>query len=1211
VQSSSNIDLILKSAGGLGEPVHVHGAHLAAQALIVARHVHAQTPRARQVVVICPDHDTAIDFVSDLECLITILQSSSPNPSAIADVRLFPSWEQSAYSPIAPSIRTRLGRLSTLHSLTSLPDTPKGPPVIVTTIAAACQSTIPRETFLKYSLALKVGDIVESRESLIAKLLESGYFRVDTVEDPGSFAVRGDIIDLFAPNLDRPVRLELFGDEVERIRYFDPTTQRTSQKDTDTISTLSIAPAREVLINPETAADLRDQLKSRSDDQGISRARRDPILASVQNGSYPDHCDAWAPFAYSTPETLWNYLLPRDGEDDNTDVIFIDELSCMQTWDEFLKQQHRLAEEATSSSLILPAVQDLFRWTPPLEEIVRKKTRLFLDRIELATLDTVDKTEEEEQPAQKEETLSAHHRVFVRTNSDLSDPKARPRHSLEDLDSKLRLWIKQGFKILALASTQSQLDRIKFLLHERGLPVLENQNPQQSVICLSLGTLSTGFRWPAEGLVILTEQDLLGTQDGRTTRGQRSSRSRKRADSETSAAKSWSGLQMLSDLSVGDTVVHVDHGIGRYQGLVRLSLSGAPSDFLLLEYANRDKLYLPVYRLNVVQKYVGGSESVALDRLGTLQFTKTKDKVKDAVKKLAIDLIQLYAERKVRPGIRISPPDSLFREFEAKFPFDETPDQLKAVDDVLHDMESGRAMDRLICGDVGYGKTEIAIRAAFRAITDGKQVALLVPTTVLAFQHEQSFKARMADYPINIESISRFKSAKEQKQIIEKLATGKVDLVIGTHRILSKDVQFKNLGLVIVDEEHRFGVEHKEKLKTIKTNTHVLTLTATPIPRTLHMSLSGLRDISLINTAPVDRLPIRTYVSRYDESLIQRAIQFELNRGGQVFFLHNRVQTIHEVARKIREMVPGIEVGIAHGQLTERELEETMLAFYQKKTRILVCTTIVESGLDVPSANTILIDRADTLGLAQLYQIRGRVGRGQSRAYAYLLIPAESPVSDDAKRRLEVIQKFVELGSGFSVASHDLEIRGGGDLLGPQQSGNINAVGFDLYMELLEDAIRELEGKPMTLEESAKEPEIKAPFPAFLEDSYVPDIHQRLSLYRRFSATTQESEITALEEELRDRFGPLPAEAQNLIWLIRLKLLLKQNGIESLTVGPERISLVSGTLSRLNPARAIALVSRSPDQYQLLPDSKFVAKIPTASFQELLFAAEKLLNNLC
>jgi transcription-repair coupling factor (superfamily II helicase) len=1182
---SSRAALIIRSAQELGEPVRVTGATPAALALIAARFALASSENDAPILVLCPNDDSASEFAADIEALSALIDRT---PLLVCH---FPTWEQSAYSPIAPSLRTRLARVSALTGLVS-PDRAAQPRILVTTIAALCQATVPRATLTRYQTLIERDGSVESRETLLSRLTEAGYLRVDPVEDPGTYSARGDIIDVFPPDRERPVRIELFGDVIERIREFDPATQRAMEGD---LVRVTLPPAREVLINRETVALARERVRGRADDLEMPRPQRDPILAGVQAGNYPDHSDAWAPFSYPDAERLWDYL-PA-----GTQVLWNDELACQQEWDAFHETQKRLASDALQSGVIAPAVDALFPWQPELEKNVRRQTRLFFDRLEMANVDTIG-TEDEVVATgpSAEETVSPRHRVFVRDNGDLS---AGSKHALGELEPKVKLWLKQGFKILALASTQSQRERIRFLLEERGFVCHLEPGLQPSVVSLAIGSISQGFRWPAEGLVVVTESEILGARHAKKQRRQSTAES-------GSAAKNWSGLQALSDLAVGDAVVHIDHGIGRYQGLARLSLGGAPADFLQLEYASNDKLYLPVYRLNVIQKYVGAGESVALDRLGAVQFAKAKEKVRDAVKRMAIDLIKLYAERKVRPGIAFSPRDSTFREFEASFPFDETNDQLRAIDDILGDMESGRVSDRLVCGDVGYGKTEVAIRAAFRAVTDGKQVAVLVPTTVLAFQHEQSFRTRMKDYPISIGSVSRFKSAKEQKTALDALAQGKLDIVIGTHRLLSRDVTFKDLGLIIVDEEHRFGVEHKEKLKTLKTNTHVLTLTATPIPRTLHMALSGLRDISLINTPPVDRLPIRTYVSKYDDALIQRAIQFELNRGGQVFFLHNRVDSIYETATRIRELVPQAVVGVGHGQMGEGELEEAMVSFYQRRTNVLVCTTIIESGIDLPNANTILINRADALGLAQLYQIRGRVGRGQQRAYAYLLIPAETAVTGDAKKRLEVIQRFVELGSGFSIASHDLEIRGGGDLLGAAQSGHIAAVGFDLYTELLEEAIREIEGQPLTAEDARREPEIKAPFPAFLSEEYVPDVHQRLSLYRRFSAANEDAEVDALEEELRDRYGELPLEAQNLMWLIRIKILLKRNGIDTLTVGPERVSLVSGPGSKLDPVRAISMISGNPEKYQLTPDSKFVARIPTRTLRDLFFAMETLFKDL-
>jgi transcription-repair coupling factor (superfamily II helicase) len=1169
----------------------VSGIHSSAKALLIVRYnqlLKKNSFNQSPIVLICPQDEMASELLLDIECIARIVDQ---NPIRVVQL---PTWEQSPYSSVALSLKTRHLRIAALNSL--LQDSP--PEVLVTSIPALSQATLPKEFFRQYSLQIGIDQNIGSRDLLIQRLLAYGYLRVDPVEDPGTFAVRGDILDLFPIGETYPYRIELFDDVVERIRAFDPSTQRATSKDSSqSVKNLILPPAREVLINSNTVSLLRERLKAYADSRDIPRSIRDPVLSSIRDGSYTDHSDAWASFVYSDPESAWNYLPPDSA------VIWNDELSCQQEWDQFRNEQTQRSQEAPQSGVLNPAVGSIFRWNSELENQVKKQSTLYLDRIDLVDLSAMPAHPEPEAPSQNESAepkISSKHRVVMKGNGDLEKGS---RHSLGELDPQFKKWLKNEYKIIVLASTASQLERIRFLLEEHQHPCSIEAPPQTHLISLQIGSLSEGFRWPTERLVLLTDGEILGARHSRQGRQKAS------ASKSSSAARDWSGLQTLSDLSSGDAIVHLDHGIGRYQGLVRLSLSGAPSDFLMIEYANKDKLYLPIYRLNVIQKYVGAGESVVLDRLGSSQFAKTKDKVKEDIKKLAIDLVQLYAERKIRPGMRFAPRDAEFCEFEAQFPFDETPDQLKSIDAILDDMESGRVMDRLVCGDVGYGKTEVAIRAAFRAVSDGKQVAVLVPTTILAQQHEQSFKNRLKDYPLIIESVSRFKNAKTQRQILEAVAQGKVDIVVGTHRLLSRDVKFKDLGLIVVDEEHRFGVEHKERLKTIKVNTHVLTLTATPIPRTLHMALSGIRDISLINTPPVDRLPVRTFVSKFDEALLQRAIEFELARGGQVFFLHNRVQSIHEITEKIRKLVPHSQVIVAHGQMPEAELEDAMLAFYQKKANVLVCTTIIESGLDIPSANTMIINRADSFGLAQLYQIRGRVGRGQQRAYAYLFIPAEGAITDDAKRRLEVIQRFVELGSGFHIASHDLEIRGGGDLLGPQQSGNIAAVGFDLYTELLEEAIQEIQGKPIAPEDSLREPEIKIPFPAFLSEQYVPDVHQRLSLYRRFSAANQDQDVDKLEEELLDRFGDLPSEAQNLLWLIRIKILLKRMGIDALTVGPEKVSLTPGPQSQFDPVRIIALVSAYPQLYQLMPDSRLIAKVSTQSLRDLFFGMEKLFKD--
>ncbi len=1159
---SPKLEEIFELISRASDSVRIRGAPPSARAYFVARLLEKEATaqgRTRRKIILCPSDDVALEFCSDLQAIFSVISANSIRISHL------PSWEQSPYSSIAPSIRTRNARIGILSALTQ----PQGPEVIVTTFAASIQAALPRDLCAQWTLNLKTNSRAESHFQLATLLTERGYQRVDRVEDPGTFSIRGDIFDLFVPHANHPVRVEFFGDEIERIREFDAGSQRTRSTDGNDLKELRIPPAREVLINPGTATQLRERLKTHADDLGIPRSVRDPILSAIREGIYPDHSDTWVPFVYSNPSTLWEYLFQNNDEGAPL-VIWNDELSCQQSWKQFYEEQSELSSELEKGSKILPQLKDLYPEPEKWFDRLRQPQALFMDQLQLM---------------ETREQSSSTHLFELQIESNTTHPQ---KYTLPHLEGNLKTLNKSGFRTTIFSSTQSQMARFQSHFVEKGISAN-----------LALGSLSGGFEWVSEGILFLTEEEILNRPETRKKR-------RSQSQQNQSSSQEWSEIQALSDLLMGDYIVHRDHGVGQYQGLVRLTLSGAPSDFIQLEYANKDKLYLPIYRLNLVQKYIGSGGKAALDRLGSQQFSVAKEKARDSAKKLAINLLQLYAERKLRPGIRFSPPDSDYNEFEAKFPFDETPDQMKAIQMVLNDFESGQMMDRLICGDVGYGKTEVAIRAAFRAVSEGKQVAVLVPTTILALQHEQTFKSRMSGNPIVIESLTRFKSQRSQKETLKLLETGRVDIVIGTHRLLSRDVLFKDLGLLIIDEEHRFGVEHKERLKTFKLNTHVLTLTATPIPRTLHMSLSGLRDISLINTPPVDRLPIRTFVSKYDESVVKKAIEFEIARGGQVFFLHNRVQTIEKFAERIRELVPNARVIVAHGQMDQGKLEKTVASFYQKAADVLVTTTIIESGLDLPSANTILITRADTLGLAQLYQVRGRVGRGQQRAYAYLFIPEEGMLTADALRRLEVIQKFVELGSGFSIASHDLEIRGGGDLLGPQQSGNIGAVGFDLYMELLDEAVREIQNQPPAPELNQKEPEIRTPFPAFFSDEFVPDVRQRLSLYRRFSSSRQESEIDFLEEEVRDRFGPLPMEAKNLIWIIRVKLQLKKLGIEALTVGPEKISLLPGKESPFDPTRTIALLSSDPKRYQITPDSKLIVQMAVTSIQDLFFALEKL-----
>jgi transcription-repair coupling factor (superfamily II helicase) len=1178
---ASSLESVLQSCSELAEPIRVSGVLGTAQAWALLRYSrHFQ----KSVVVLCPDDDSCQELAEDLGSLSSLV----PNDSGLEpELLVFPSFEKGLYSAITPSIRTRLQRAGVLARLAanrgSAPA--RRPVMVLTTLQAAALRTVPREIWSHYSFQLTAGENCGSRELLIDRLLQAGYLRADTAEDAGTFSARGEIVDVCLPDSfeDHPsIRIELFDDIVERVRPFDPDSQRTGSQE---LSSVFISPCREVLINRETVGRVRERLKAHADETGIPRSVRDPVVEQTSSGLHPEFSESWSPFAYETSASLWDHL-PSDAA-----LLVVDELSCQQSFDQWREEERAGFDAIAGNPLdvrrIVPPPALLHDASAMQVQRILSRAKLVLSLMELADLSETPEAGQEPEP---EAAASTRHRVVVKLNTDLASAASR---SLDALEEKVLLWRRQNFRVLACAPTQGQAERLAHLLHERGL----------SIPCAS-SSLSSGFRWPAERLVILTELEILGET------GRRRARAGRKATS-TSSSDDWAGLQALSDLSPGDTIVHIDHGIGRYQGMVRLELSGAPADFLLLEYAGKDKLYLPVHRLTLIQKHGAADGSVHLDKLGSQQFQKTKEKVKESVRKLAIDLVRLYAERKIRTGFRFSGRDQALEEFEARFPYEETPDQAKAIDATLEDMRQGRIMDRLVCGDVGYGKTEVAIRAAYRAVLDGKQVAVLVPTTLLAHQHEQSFKSRMNGLPVTIESISRFKSAAKQKATLKALGDGRVDIIIGTHRLLSKDVSFKDLGLLIIDEEHRFGVEHKERLKALKLNVPVLTLTATPIPRTLHMSLSGLRDISLIRTPPVSRLPIRTFISKREDALVTKAIEFELSRGGQVFFLHNRVQSIHQTATRIHELVPRAKITVAHGQMEEGELEKAITEFYEKRSNVLVCTSIIESGIDLPSANTILIDRADAFGLAQLYQIRGRVGRGDQRGYAYLLVPPESVISSDAKKRLDVIQRFVELGSGFQVASHDLEIRGGGELLGPQQSGNIQAVGFDLYLELLEEAVQELraEGAEQK-EERSKDPEIKAPFPAFLSEDYVPDVHQRLSLYRKLSSCSDDHQVDALEEELRDRFGRLPEAAINLLWLIRTKVHLRRLGIDAITVGKEKLVLVPGEGSSLDPVRAIALVSAHPSRYQLTPDSRFVASRIVRSMKELYFSIQELLRDL-
>jgi transcription-repair coupling factor (superfamily II helicase) len=764
----------------------------------------------------------------------------------------------------------------------------------------------------------------------------------------------------------------------------------------------------------------------------------------------------------------------------------------------------------------------------------------------------------------------------------------------------LKDWQRKGMRIVIVSHTTGQAERLRDLLSnyemeshlERVKSFREAVDQPEREITLLIGPLSSGFQNPQDGWVLLTEEEIFGE--------------RKRL--REGRVKKASPPISFSELREDDLIVHIDYGVGLYRGLKHLRIGGVSNDYLLLEYQDGDKLYVPVDRLNLIQRYIGGDgRRPKLDKLGSTSWQRAKKRVKAAVAEMVKEILDLYAARQVFKGHSFSPLDQFYKEFEATFEYEETSDQTKAIDGVMRDMGDPKPMDRLICGDVGYGKTEIAIRAAYRAVMDGKQVTMLVPTTVLAQQHYQTFRDRFKNYPVAIEMLSRFKSPREQKEILQRLGEGKVDIVIGTHRLLQKDVILRDLGLVVIDEEHRFGVSHKEKLKQMRKLVDVITLTATPIPRTLQMAISGIRDLSLIQTPPENRLSIQTFVARYDDEVIREAVEKEFQRGGQVFFVHHRVQNIHAMAHHLKRLIPEASLAIAHGQMREKELEKVMLRFVRKEYNLLVCTSIIESGLDIPAANTILINHAEQFGLADLYQLRGRVGRGSHQAYAYLLIPGDLVLSKDAMRRLRAIQELSELGSGFKLAMQDLEIRGAGNLLGPSQSGQIAAVGFELYTQLMEKAVRELRGEEVVEEIT---PEIHFHLPAFIPESYVEDPAERLSLYRRLSFCRSDEEVDTIREEMVDRFGKIPEEVVHLLEVIKVKILLTQLSIKKFEETPSQIVLTFDETTRVPPQRVVALVHRGEGRYRLTPDSKLVIEGGPEVKKDPFGAARKLLQAL-
>ena len=1099
-------------------------------------------------------------------------------------VLLFPAAETSPFVDVAPDRRVSMHRLSTLFHLAH--ERPFA--AVVAPVAAVLRRVPPRAAIRSASRLIKLGEQLE-RESLLQLLQECGYLRVPMVEDPGSFAVRGSLIDIYPPYAPDPSRIELDDDLVTAIRRFDPDDQRSLQE----VDEVAIHPVRETLMRAEDLERAKEQLSELCDAANMPSSKRRQLVEELGTGRSLLGIEGLLPAFYPALATLFDYLPP------DIQVVVVDppELD-RETEGELDRAATDHDAKAASKAPVYP-VSALYSDGRELANTLAQHRLCVVHQLlvgggqaddeatPLSRALACDASAALPLAAEDESPISAQLRAR-RASKTGEDP-------LSPLVDYARALSEEGMRLVLTAKTKSQAERMHGLLRDYGLkahkPEPDGTLDDRSVrdVRILIGPLEDGFLLPSEALAVITEREIFGERAARAKKPKKS------------RDKARAFVEDLRELRAGDFVVHMEHGIGKYLGLdykeVPVSrfeqlrgLMPKRVEVLVLEYAGSDKLYLPVTRLSQIEKF-GGAEGAQpkLDRLGGQTFERTKQRVQTAVKKLADDLLALYAARRARTRPAYPPADRHYAEFEAVFPFEETADQARAIEDVMGDLDSGVPMDRVVCGDVGFGKTEVAMRAAFRVAMSGRQVAVLCPTTVLAQQHFLSFQERMRDYPLRVEVLSRFLDKKEQGSVVARVKEGTVDIVIGTHRVLSKDVHWKRLGLLIVDEEQRFGVAHKERIKHLKQEVDVLTLSATPIPRTLQLAVAGMRELSIIATPPTDRRAVRTLVTRWDDHVVSEAVKRELSRGGQVFFVHNRIEHLHERAAQLAQLIPEARIAVAHGRLREGLLEQVMTDFVAGRYDILCSTAIVENGLDISRANTILIDRADHFGLSQLYQLRGRVGRSRERAYCYLIAPPETQLSDDARARIEALTRFSQLGSGFQVASLDMELRGAGDLLGAEQSGNVAAVGLDLFVQMLEEAVAELRGEPIVHE---VDPELTLDIEHYLPDDYVSDVGLRLSLYKRFAQAADDDALADIASEMEDRFGPPPEPALAFIRAMGLKPPLRVLRALGCEASASRVTLHLRSDCPLPAPALVALVSRDK-RYQITPDLRLTRRFTT------------------
>jgi transcription-repair coupling factor (superfamily II helicase) len=1132
------------------------------------------------LLYVVPDEETAEARAHDLGFFLPA-SPSSDDPLAPPAVLELPAPDSSPYAEMQPDRRTMLRRMAALFRLSQ----GFAPRVLVASAAALCRRVLPRAPFDALCQVITAQTTLD-REATIAALVRAGFSRAPVVEDAGTFAVRGSVIDLFPPVYRHPVRIELFGDEIESIRLYDAATQRTLRP----LEAVYLHPVRETIATP--GADPRAKILAAADAAVYPSSKTRRLLEQIDEGELFFGIEALAPAFHARMVPLFDYL-PEGA------LCVVEDPEAVI--EEARRQASRLREAAAARHVE-------HRLALPAQEFVLGEEEAALalgarPRLEIRPVEVARFNEAPGAPPRVRIESSPH----TALRAELREARAHVTERNEEVDvgkplrDRLRAWLDLGHRVRIVAPSRMHADRLAALLRALGLATSvvapgELGDLFSSTVggplAIVVGPLRRGFVLPADRLTVLAEEEIFGARSQREAR----------------PTSKTPGLGDLGEIAEGDFIVHDEHGIGRYLGLKKLSVRGVPQDFLQLEY-DGGSIYLPVYRIGLVHRYSGGeTDAVRLDKLGVRTWQEKRRRVSAEARKIAEELMQLYAQRAALAGHAFPAPDAVFRAFEETFPFEETPDQEKAIETVLADMQNGVPMDRLICGDVGYGKTEVALRATLMAVLGGKQAAVLAPTTVLAEQHFVTFSDRFSDFPVRVAVLSRFRTKAEQQATLAALAAGRVDVVVGTHRVLSRDVRFHDLGLLVVDEEQRFGVTHKERLKELRTQVDVLTLTATPIPRTLQMAMGGLREISIIATPPADRLAIRTFVCRFDRDLLGDAIRRELGRGGQIFFVHNRIENLAAEAEKIRQISPeGTRIAIAHGQMPEGELEKVMVDFVDGRYDILASTTIIESGLDIPRANTMIVNHADRFGLAQLYQLRGRIGRSRERAFCYLVVPEETRMTPEAKQRLAVLQRFTELGAGFQVATHDLEIRGAGELLGERQHGAVASVGFETYARILEEAVAELRGEPIKPEH---DPEISVDVPAFLPDDYVPDAGQRLDFYRRLAQARTEDDVRATLAELEDRYGALPEEALLLGEVMIDKTLVRTLGALGYELGPARLVLALRSDTALDPGKVLKLVQQKASRFKLTPDMRLSYAFDEGEKRDRMTAARARLLQL-